>query len=103
MKKFVAFLVGFSLLGVAPIYAKGPQGGLGKAGPKPHQGAGIGKEVSKEAKALRGQKEKKEFGETVRERAHEKSRIEEHKELKKQKTTQKHTKKEATLENATSQ
>ena len=84
MKKFVALLVGVSLLGFSTVYAKGPQGGPEKAGPKPYQGAGIGKEVSEEAKELKGQEEKKEFGQTVREKAREKSRIRAHKRLKKQ-------------------
>uniref|UniRef100_A0A7C4NT41 Uncharacterized protein n=1 Tax=Thermodesulfobacterium geofontis TaxID=1295609 RepID=A0A7C4NT41_9BACT len=83
MKRFIAFLAGLSLLGFSTVYAKGPQGGPEKAGPKPYQGAGIGKEVSEEAKELKGQEEKKEFGQTIREKAREKSRIRAHKRLKK--------------------
>ncbi len=102
MKRFIAFLVGTSLLGISALYAKGPQGGPEKAGPKPYQGAGIGKEVSEEAKELKGEEEKKEFGQTVRERAREKSRIREHKRFKKQQKIQKQTKPKADAGNATS-
>jgi hypothetical protein len=59
MRKFVALLVGISLLGLSNVYAKGPQGGLEKAGPKPYQEAGIGKEVSNATKELKGREEKK--------------------------------------------
>jgi hypothetical protein len=103
MKRFVAFLVGVSLLGLSAVYAKGPQGGPEKAGPKPYQGAGIGKEVSNATKELKGQEEKKGFGQTVRERAREKSRIQEHKELKKQQKIQKQIKPKAGTGNATYQ
>jgi hypothetical protein len=106
MKKFVAFLVGASLLGLSTVYAKGPKGGPEKAGPKPYQGAGIGKEVSNATKELKGQEEKKEFGQTVKEIAREKSRIQKHKELKKQQKIQKQTKPiagKAGTGNATSQ
>jgi len=67
-----------------------------------YQGAGIGKEVSEEAKELKGEEEKKEFGQTVRERAGEKSRIREHKRFKKQQKIQKQTKPKADAGNATS-
>ncbi|WP_240702830.1 hypothetical protein [Thermodesulfobacterium sp. TA1] len=91
MKKLVAILAGVSLLGFSAVYAKGPQGG--PAGPKPYQGAGIGKEVSNATKELKGEESKKGFGKTVRERAREKSRIREHKELKKQEKIRQHQKK----------
>jgi hypothetical protein len=72
MKRFVAFLVGISLLGLSNVYAKGPQGGPEKAGPKPYQGAGIGKEVSNATKELKGQEEKKDFDKLL-EKEHVKS------------------------------
>jgi hypothetical protein len=87
MKRVLALLAGVSLLSFSTVYAKGPQGG-GPAGPKPYQGAGIGKEVSGEAKT-KAKQEKREFGQTVREEAQNKTRIMEHKELKEQKKEQK--------------
>ncbi|HAA83910.1 MAG: Uncharacterized protein XD42_1051 [Thermodesulfobacterium sp. 37_54] len=82
MRKLIALLVGVSLLGFSLGYAQGPK--EGPAGPKPYQGAGIGKEVSNATKQLKGEEAKKGFGKQVRERAREKSRIREHKALKQQ-------------------
>lgn len=75
MKKLVAFLAAISILSILPAYAKGPRGD------KNYQGAGIGKEVSTEAKELKGTENKTQFGETVRTKAQEKTRIQEHKRL----------------------
>jgi hypothetical protein len=90
MRRVVALLAGVSLLSFSIVYAKGPHGG-GPAGPKPYQGAGIGKEISGEAKT-EAKQEKREFGQTVREEAQNKTRIMEHKELKEQKKEQKRAK-----------
>ncbi|MFZ8832225.1 MAG: hypothetical protein ACO2OY_08780 [Thermodesulfobacteriaceae bacterium] len=87
MKRVLVLLAGVSLLSFFTVYAKGPHGG-GPAGPKPYHGAGIGKEVSKEAK-IKAKQEKREFGQTVREKAQNKTRIMEHKELIEQKKEQK--------------
>jgi hypothetical protein len=76
------------------------------AGPKPYQGAGIGKEVSEEAKT-KAKSEKQEFGQVVKEEAQNKTRIIKHKALKQQqkeqKKEQKQIRKKARPENATSQ
>lgn len=81
MKKLVALLTALSFLSFLPAYAKGPQGGAEKGGPKPYQGAGIGKEVSTEAKEMKETGNKTQFGETVRTQAQEKTRIQEHKKI----------------------
>jgi len=47
----------FFPLSFSTVYGKGPQGG-GPAGPKSYHGAGIGKEVSKEAK-IKAKQEKR--------------------------------------------
>jgi hypothetical protein len=60
MKGVLALLASVFLLSFSIVYAKGPHGG-GPAGPKPYQGAGIGKEVSGEAKT-EAKQEKREFG-----------------------------------------
>ncbi|PMP66895.1 MAG: hypothetical protein C0190_04455 [Thermodesulfobacterium geofontis] len=83
MKKVLVLLTAISIFGLSTVYAGGPQG-AGK-GPKPYQGAGIGKEVSTEAKELKGTENKTQFGETVRTQAQEKTRIQEHKRIKLQK------------------
>jgi len=101
MKRVLALLAGVSLLSFSTVYAKGPHGG-GPAGPKPYQGAGIGKEVSGEAKR-EAKQEKREFGQTVKEEAHNKTRIMEHKELKEQKREQKRIHKQPGQGNATTQ
>jgi hypothetical protein len=87
MKRVLALLAGVSLLSFSTVYAKGPHGG-GPAGPKPYQGAGVGKEVSGEAKR-EAKQEGQGFGQTVREEAQNKTRLMEHKELKEQKKEQK--------------
>ena len=102
MKRVLALLAGVSLLSFSTVYAKGSYGG-GPAGPKPYQGAGIGKEVSGEAKP-EAKQEKREFGQTVREEAQNKTRIMEHKEQKKeQKREQKRIHKQPGQGNATTQ
>jgi hypothetical protein len=104
MRRLVALLAGISLLGFSAVYAKGPQGG--PAAPKPYQGAGIGKEVSEEAKT-EAKDEKQKFGQVVKEEAQNKTRIIKHKELKQQqkeqKKEQKQIRKKAGSENSTSQ
>jgi len=54
---------------------------------KPYKGAGIGREVSSEAKELKASNATKgEFGETVRERARDKKRIQIHNEMRQNQT-----------------
>lgn len=79
MKKVIVCLLAFSILGFLPAAYAGK-----KETPKPYHGAGIGKEVSTQAKELKGTENKTGFGETVRTQAQEKTRIQEHKELKKE-------------------
>lgn len=89
MRKLVALMVSALVLSSGVVYAKGPQGGPSQPGPqigqKQYQGAGIGKEVSTQAKEIKQTNATKgEFGQTVRERAREKERIQEHKQIKQQ-------------------
>lgn len=85
MKKLVALVVGILILGSGLVYAKNPQGEPSQASPKTYKGAGIGKEVSTQAKEIKeANATKGEFGQTVREKAKEKKRIQQHKELIKQ-------------------
>jgi len=82
MKKWVIVLFGIFLL-CNPIYAKGPKGLPYQGGNKSYQGAGIGREVSSEAKEIKESNATKGgFGESVRERARQKTRIQLHKQLK---------------------
>lgn len=82
MKKWVITFLGIFLL-CNSIYAKGPKGSSYQGGNKSYQGAGIGKEVSSEAKEIKESNATKgEFGQTVRERARQKTRIQLHKQLK---------------------
>lgn len=75
MKRQISVLGGIFLLCLGTNYALATEGA-------PYQGAGIGKEVSSEAKEIKTYNATKgEFGETVRERAREKTRIQMHKEL----------------------
>jgi len=66
------------VLTVSGSFAKGP--GAKKAGPNLYKGAGIGPEVSQEAKSLKNTENKTDFGKNVRESARDKERIELHKE-----------------------
>lgn len=59
--------------------------GVKGAGPKFYRGAGIGPEVSQEAKTLKNTENRTEFEESVRELAKDKERIEIHKEQQKSK------------------
>lgn len=83
MKRLIVIISWIFLLFVGSIYAKGPKD-------TSYQGAGIGKEVSSEAKEIKESNATKGgFGETVRERARERSRIQLHKQLMKQKKEEK--------------
>jgi len=76
LKNFSIFVLVFYLIAF-PSLLYGKKGNS----PKELRGAGIGKEVSREAKILKECEEKENFGEWVRERAREKQRIEIHKEV----------------------
>jgi len=78
MKKVITLIFIFLLLAF-PFFLYGKKGNISQE----FKGAGIGKEVSEEAKILKDSEDKEKFGEWVRERARERERIEEHKELKK--------------------
>jgi hypothetical protein len=88
MKRLISFAIS-SILFLSPgiLYSSK------KEGVKEFKGAGIGKEVSGEAKTLKGEKGKKDFGKEVSEEAKEKRRIEEHKEEMKEKQETKKNKK----------
>lgn len=94
MRKLVALGVSVLVLGSGLVYAKEPQGGPSQAGhqtsSKQYKGAGIGKEVSTQAKEIKQTNATKgEFGQAVKERAREKERIQEHKQIKQQQHQQK--------------
>ncbi len=88
MKKGALILVGISFFIFSVGYAKGPEGKKGEV--KPYYGAGIGKEVSNATKELKGE-EKKGFGQTVREKARDKTRIRVHQERIEKKKEEKQT------------
>ena len=76
LKNFSIFVLVFYLIAF-PSLLYGKKGNS----PKELRGAGIGKEVSREARTLKECEEKENFGEWVRERARDKQRIEIHKEM----------------------
>lgn len=87
MREILLILGVIFLVFTASVYAKGPKSGPHSMEDKPYKGAGIGREVSSEAKELKASNATKgEFGETVRERARDKKRIQIHKEMRQNQT-----------------